>query len=60
MKKRILFALALLIAAALCSSCALTGLLFGLLLFLFTAISSSMFFQEEEEVRTFIEKHLLS
>ena len=29
MKKRILFALALLIAAALCSSCALTGLLFG-------------------------------
>ena len=62
-KRLALYAAILLVLLLLASSplmAILTGLLFGLLLFLFTAISSSMYFQEEEEVRTFIEKHLLS
>ena len=62
-KRLILYAVILLVLLLMAGSlltAILTGLLFGLLLFLFTAFSSSMYSQEEEEVRAFIEKHLLS
>lgn len=62
-KRLILYAVILLVLLLIAGSllmAILSGLLFGLLLFLFTAFSSSMYYQEEEEVRGFIEKHLLS